>query len=114
MRTKIGLLIVAVFLLVMSHSAYAQYPSSWYNYNVYPGGGGYYNYLVSNGYETVSVYKSASYGAAYYSYSYSGPYGSYSWYRNTSYPVYYRPMYYHYPTYPGLYQSRVQYPIRLR
>ena len=112
MRTLMSSMIAVTALLVMGSSASAQYPSSWYSYNAYPGGG-YYNYSVSNGYETVSVYQSASYGSARYSYSYSGLYGSYSRYYNYSYPVY-QPTYYHYPTYYGypLYQSRVQYPIR--
>ncbi|MBI1934235.1 hypothetical protein HYS30_01075, partial [Candidatus Peregrinibacteria bacterium] len=88
MRTKMSFLIAAVLLIVMSNPASAQYPSYWYNYNVYPGGG-FYNYSVSNGYEMVSVHQSASYGSAYSSYSYSSPYGSYSQYRNISYPTYY-------------------------
>ncbi len=101
MRTKMSFLTATALLLILSNPVSAQYyytPSYSWNYQVYPGGG-YYNYSVSNGHETVSVYQSVSYGSAYYSYSYSGPYGSYSQYRNVSYPTYYPQYYYTAPYY---------------
>lgn len=100
MRTVMMSIVAAVALLTVSSVASAQYPSSWYWYNLYPGGGS-YTYTISNGYETASVTESVGYGSGYYSYSYRGPYGNSSWYQTypvlTYYPTYY-PTYYYVPT----------------